>query len=124
DLWGRSFFVEGQTDLRIGDQQGAVYRVVMPGYFSAMRIPLQGRDVSESDNDGAQRVVIVNERLAKKFWPAGDAIGKRLTLGRSAQNAEWLTVIGIAHDVRQDDWTSSLEPEVYLPYLQEKSYQT
>jgi putative ABC transport system permease protein len=124
DLWGRSYFVEGQADLRTGDQQGAAYRVVLPGYFRSMNIALQGRDVSESDNMNAARVVIVNETLAKRFWPAGDAIGKRLTLGDSAQDAQWMTVIGVAHDVRQDDWTSKLEPEIYLPYLQASDYLT
>jgi putative ABC transport system permease protein len=124
DLWGRSFFVEGQTDLRTGDQQGAAYRVVLPGYFRSMSIPLRGRDVTEADNMSGQRVVVINETLAKKFWPAGDAIGKRLTLGDSARDAEWMTVIGVARDVRQDDWTSKLEPEIYLPYLQATDYLT
>jgi hypothetical protein len=120
DIWGLPYFVEGQAD---GDHQAAMYRVVMPGYFRAMRAPLvHGREITDADNLNAPGVIIINQTVAKKFWPSADPIGKRITMTSSAKNAEWLTVVGVVHDIRQDDWTSELDYEVHLPYLQNRDY--
>jgi len=133
DVWGLPFYVEGQAPLPQGEHQAAVYRVITPGYFATMRASLlRGRDFTDSDDFGAPGVVIVNETLAKKFWPNADPVGRRLTMsnpslgGNSspADKIEWLTVVGVVRDLRQDDWTSELDPEVYLPYLQSKDYRT
>jgi predicted permease len=77
--------------------------VVTPGYFEAMRIPLvEGRFFDERDNKDASRVVIVDQRLARKFWPHSSPIGRRMWRPGSAEglthpdkNAEWFTVVGV-----------------------------
>src|SRR5205823_510831 len=71
--------IEGRPELAMADQPEVSVRVVSPGFFQALRIPLrQGRDFTDADNATAPRVVIISESMAKRFWPGEDAIGKRL----------------------------------------------
>ena len=125
DIWGLPFFVEGQTPLPEGERQSAIYRVALPNYFATMKAKLvRGRDFTNDDKAGTPGVVIVNETLAKKFWPNADPIGKRISMTRGLDKAVWLSVVGVIQDVRQEDWTSDLDNEVYLPYLQNEDYLT
>ncbi len=114
DLWGWPFAIEGRPKPRPGEAPIAVYRIVQPGYFSAMRIPLlRGRDITDQDAPSAPGVVVVNEQLAKECWPGEDPIGKRISLdGRS-----W-TVVGMVQNAKQHDWAITPGKEVYLSYLQ------
>lgn len=125
DVWGLPFFVEGRAAPRPGDVPSAAYRVVLPGYFDVMGIRLlAGRDVTDDDRRGAPRVVVVNEYLARKYWPGESAIGKRIALDRPAAHTDWLTIIGVTQDVVRSDWGAPPEEEVYVPWLQEGHYLT
>jgi predicted permease len=100
-----------------------VYRVVMPGYFHTMQIPiLRGRDVTEADNLNAPGVVVINEALAKLCWPGENPIGKHLTLDDPTRTPHWLTVVGVAKNSKQNDWAATPYIEMYLPYLQNHEY--
>lgn len=122
DQWGLGFAVEGRPAPKRGEHLSAVYRVVMPGYFRTMNITLlRGRDISESDNLSTPGVVVINEQFAKRYWPGEDAVGKRITMDDPAKS-QWLTVIGVAADAKQDTWTGKPAPEMYLPLLQSKDY--
>jgi putative ABC transport system permease protein len=71
-------------------------KAVGPDYFRVLRIPLRrGRTFTVVDRAGAGAVAIVNETAARALWPNGDAIGKRLKLGRPNDNRPWLTVVGV-----------------------------
>ena len=122
DLWGLPFWIDGQPAPKKGDEPAAAYRVVLPGYFHTMNIQmLRGRDFTANDNQSAPGAVIVNEFLAKRYWPGDEAIGKRL----SADNGKtWQTVIGIVPNVVRSEWASSAEEEFYFPYLQSADYLT
>jgi putative ABC transport system permease protein len=123
DIWGLPFYVEGQTPLPPGDRQSAVYRVVMPNYFATIKSPLvRGRDFTDDDRINAPGVIVINETLAKKYFPAIDPIGKRISMTEGLDKAEWRTVAGVVRDIHQEDWTSEIDNEVYLPYLQSKDY--
>jgi predicted permease len=124
DLWGWHFEIEGRPKPRPGEKPGAVYRMVTPGYFSAMRLPLiRGRDITEADNVTAPGVVIVNEQAARQYWPGEDPIGKRICFDDDTTNlATWLTIIGIAKDAKQDSWTDKATPEAYLAAFQNHDY--
>ncbi len=123
DTWGFPFSVEGRPPSRPGESPNAIYRVTLPGYFRTMGITLlRGRDISQSDSMEAPGVVIVNQRMARTYWPGEDAIGKRITLDDSAKNPKWLTVIGVSQDAKQDGWTTAPRPEMYLPLLQSREY--
>jgi putative ABC transport system permease protein len=114
DVWTLGYQVEGEPPPVPGEERGAAYRVVMPGYFATMRQPVRaGRAFELSDRDGALPVVIVNERLARRHWPLTSAIGKRLRLGD-----DWLTVVGVVGDVPQSTLVDPIEDEVYLPLAQ------
>ncbi|MFI5230410.1 MAG: ABC transporter permease [Gemmatimonadales bacterium] len=124
DGWGFSFRVEGRAEPRPEDVPVASYKVVMPGYFTTMRIPiLAGRDVSASDKLGAPGVAVVNEYLARRYWPGESAIGKRVSFAKdSAGSRAWLTVVGVVHNTIHGDWTAPPEAEVFLPFAQQEDY--
>jgi putative ABC transport system permease protein len=123
DLWGWPYWIEGRPLPRPGDELGAVYRVVMPGYFGSMEIPiLRGRDIAASDNLEAPGVVIVNEHLARERWPGEDAIGRRISMDNPRKQPAWLTVVGVVKNARQGEWAEPADDEVYLPYLQNLQY--
>lgn len=92
---------------------------VSPGYFAAMGTPLiMGRDVSWDDRLDRAPVVVVNQALARLFWPDHDAIGRRLKLGSADSSGPWHTVIGVVADVRHESLAQAPRPAVYFPHLQ------
>ncbi len=125
DTWGLAFAIEGRPKPRPGDEPEAVYRVVMPGYFETMRLPvLRGRAIAESDDARAPGVVMINERAVKEFWPGEDPIGKRITFDDPDKDNRptWLTVIGVVKNAKQEHWAANAEPEVYLAALQNRDF--
>jgi predicted permease len=97
--------------------------VTSPGYFHMLGAPLlSGREFTHFDGPRAAPVAIVNRRFADRHWPGQNPLGKRLRLFKGATPEAWLTVIGVAPDIAQND---SARPErdllVYLPYLQRPS---
>jgi putative ABC transport system permease protein len=124
DLWGLGFHVRGRPLPAPGERPAAAYRVVMPGYFDAMRLALvRGRDFDEHDVLGRPGVIVVNEAMARSQWSGEDPLGSAMTLGDPADpDAEWLSVVGVAEDAVRDEWAAEPAPEIYLPYLQSRSY--
>jgi putative ABC transport system permease protein len=125
DMWGTSFNIEGRPTPRPGEGPSAVYRIVMPGYFETMRLPLRrGRTIAEYDHARAPDVVIVNERAARTYWPTENPIGKRITFDdpSRANPPEWLTIIGVAANAKQGDWANDPTPEVYIAALQNRQF--
>ncbi len=123
DTWGFPFKIEGRPLPAPGESPNAIYRVVFPGYFRTMGISLlRGRDITDSDNLNAPGVVIINDRLARHYWPGEDALGKRITFDNPQKHPVWLTVVGVVQDSKQDDWTAVPRPEMYLPLLQTLDY--
>ncbi len=91
------------------------YETVGPQYFQTMRIPfVHGRDFDERDQDGAPGVVIINETMARRYWPGGDALGRRIKLTK-----DWLEIVGIAKDVKYRSLREAPQPFLYLPLLQD-----
>ena len=91
-------------------------RVVTPGYFEAMRIPLRkGRLFDEHDGPDATPVMLINETMARKFWPNEDPIGKRLQF---VSRGPWIQVVGIVGDVLQMGLDEPPRQEMYYPYWQ------
>lgn len=95
--------------------------MVGPQYFRAMGIPvLQGRSFTDADTEGALPVAIVNEELARETWPGQNPIGKRLKM--YGDEYPWLTVIGVAGNVRTQGLNIGFYPEIYMPYTQYSSW--
>ena len=123
DIWGVPFRVEGRPVPEPAETPTATYRVVFPGYFAAMGLPLRrGRDVADTDRPGTLPVVVVNEIFARRWWPNEDAIGKRITIDPDAPNPEWLTVVGITKNAVRSDWVAPPAEEIYLPFLQSREF--
>ncbi|HEX5435949.1 MAG TPA: ABC transporter permease [Gemmatimonadaceae bacterium] len=100
---------------------GADYTIASPGMFAALGTTLiAGRDFSASDQEHTLPVVIVNESLARWLWPGESALGKRLKLGGSpASSAPWMTVVGVARNLRRYSLTKGPQPEMIVPYTQD-----
>ena len=123
DIWGWPFSIEGRPVPAPGESPSAAYRVVLPGYFATMGIRvLRGRDVAETDTLDSPGVVVINEALARRWWPGEDAIGKRITFDDLDKSPSWLTVIGISKNAVRGTWAAAPESEIYLPYLQHRRY--
>jgi len=123
DLWGVRFHVEGRPLPRPGERTRAAYRVVFPGYFETMRIPVvRGREFAETDRFDAPGVVVINEWLAERHWPGENPVGQRLTLDDPSQNPTWLTVVGVARNAVRGEWAASPEEELFVPFLQTRAY--
>jgi predicted permease len=118
-FWGETnFFVEGQPIPKPGETFSADNRVVTPGYFPTMRIPLlAGRDFIEADRDGGRRVAIVDETLARQYLGESTPIGKRLNLG-TPEKPEWWEVIGEVGNVKAFGLERPDLPTLYRPYEQ------
>jgi putative ABC transport system permease protein len=105
------------------------YRIATPGYLRALGVPfLKGRDLSETDGPDAAGAVVVNETAAKRLWPNEDPIGKQVRPifreSLSPWDAEadplqrWLTVVGVAGNIKEAGLNDREHAEIYLSYLQ------
>ncbi|MGA3190396.1 MAG: ABC transporter permease [Bryobacteraceae bacterium] len=90
---------------------------VSPEFFDVFKIPiLRGRKFTVRDNAGAPAVVMINQAMARRFWPNDDAIGAQLDLGRKSADQKPLTIVGIAGEVRERT-DRSTDPEGYTIYI-------
>jgi predicted permease len=118
-LGGSSVTVEGYTP-STDDPRFVNISWVGPNYAQTMRIPLaSGRDFTTRDVADGQRVAIVTEAMARIYWPNRDPIGGRFVFGRPQAGTEnWITVVGVAKDVKQRRMTERAQPVVWIPVLQ------
>ena len=92
------------------------YHIVSPDYFRVMKIVLvQGRTLTESESQRPFAVVI-NQTMARDFWPGEDALGKRIRL---KADAPWLTVVGIVADIKNHGPSRPTKPEMYFPHSEQ-----
>ncbi|MFL6255276.1 MAG: FtsX-like permease family protein, partial [Pyrinomonadaceae bacterium] len=113
--------VEGQPAPMPGQKLPIVTtRVVSPHYFDAMGIRLlQGRGFEEGrDRVDSPCVVVVSEGVARRFWPDGSALGKRVVPGVPEKPEDWCEVVGIVRDVRQVELAADPKPLMYFTYAQ------
>jgi putative ABC transport system permease protein len=116
---GRGLAIEGRPDPGPENQPDSAYSVACPGILKTLGISLlKGREFTHRDTLEAPGVVLVNEALAKQQWPGEDAIGKRFKIGRTSDDAPWLTVVGVYKDFRQFGLDSEQGPSFYRPYQQ------
>jgi putative ABC transport system permease protein len=95
-------------------------RIITPDYFRVLKTSLlRGRFFLDSDNAGAPKVAIINDALAKKYWPNEDALGKRITFDDTRKpNVNWITIVGIVRSIRHRALDVDPAPEYYLPLAQ------
>ncbi|MEP7071912.1 MAG: ABC transporter permease [Verrucomicrobiota bacterium] len=111
--WGNGFDVEDNMGKADADYSAQI-RPVSPGYFGAMGIPVrEERDFDENNRENSPGVAIVNETLAKRFWPNQSPIGKRIRYDK-----EWLSIIGVAGNIKEARLDADSDMEIYVPYPQ------
>ena len=114
-----SFAIEGRSTGGKEPTPDEELRIITPDYFRVLKTPLlRGRFFAESDNVDAPGVAIINDALAKKYWPNEDALGKRITLDDPRKNPKWLTIVGIVRSIRHRGLDLDPQPEYYLPLAQ------
>ncbi len=92
----------------------AYSNVVGPAYFATLRIPLEGgRDFTSADTEGAPPVVVINQTMARRYWPGREAVGGRIEIG-----GRWCSVVGVARDSKLRQLQEPPAPAFYLPVLQ------
>ncbi|HTQ56700.1 MAG TPA: ABC transporter permease [Bryobacteraceae bacterium] len=113
-----SFLIEGQNVPEGGTAPHADQRIVTPGYFAAMGIPLRrGRLLNDVDREGAPLAVLIDEALAQQYWKGVDPIGRHLR--RPGEKRPWATVVGIVGHVQHNALDSQLrKATLYWSYLQ------
>jgi putative ABC transport system permease protein len=108
------FTVDGMPDPGPGARPRAGGRIVTPGYIQAMGIPLiKGRLFTDYDNADSPKVLLINETLARRYFPGQDPIGKRMTVAYGGINGE---IVGVVGDVRDHALNREALPEYYVPY--------
>ena len=113
----RTFHIEGQEPKRPEDQPEEQLRIVTDGYFQTMKVPLvKGREFTDRDRLGAPRVAVVNESLARKHFPDGRVIGRRVAFSRN--EPQWYEIVGIVGNIKHRGLDASDRPEMYVPYRQ------
>ena len=114
------FYPEGVKDPIPGMAYDANHRQVTPDYLKTMNIPLrQGRYFTKGDNEHALPVAIINETMARQYWPGQNALGRRFKIGDPDDpERPWTTIVGIVADVRQMGIDEPVKAEMYLPNRQ------
>lgn len=118
DYLTHNFEVEGKPATNPGEEPEVMTRSVAGDYFRVMQIPLlAGRDFTPQDRTGTPLVGIINQALAKQFFPTESPIGKRVRWARDEQPM-WITIVGIAADIKHFGLDQPDEPALYSPYAQ------
>ena len=93
---------------------------VAAGYFRMMGIPLrQGREFNDTDGAKSPKVAVINETLARTWWPSESAVGRQIKMGGPYQEGSLLEIVGVVGDVRQSGLDTQPDPEIFRPAAQE-----
>jgi putative ABC transport system permease protein len=122
--WNNPFKIVGKETV---DQHSARMNLIGPEYFSLLKIPVvQGRMWDQFDTSRGAHVAVINQAMARQFWPNGDAIGNRISLPNltpappffvgTMENREPLQIVGIVADARNDGLREAAKPAVFIPY--------
>jgi putative ABC transport system permease protein len=113
------FLIEGAPEPKPGQGNEGRYRVCTPDYFQTMGISiLKGRNFNDQDRADSKPVIIVNDTLARRFFPNEDALGKRLRFEGPLEKNPWIEIVGVVQDVKHE-LNLPVTPDYYLPHTQD-----
>jgi putative ABC transport system permease protein len=108
-----------ETEPADAPRHEVAYLSVSPNFVADVGARIvAGRDLSPSDSSNAPPVVVINETMARLFWPAGDAVGAQVQIGPSSPQERWITVIGVMADMRTHGITEPIRPTAFGSTLQ------
>lgn len=101
----------------------AEFAAVDPDYFPVIHTPLlAGRFFTDADDEKSQPVAIIDESLARRYFPGQDSLGKRIKIGGVQSKNPWVTIVGVVANIKSAGLDSSAVPHIYLPNYQRPSY--
>lgn len=117
--WTQSIAVDGAEVTAAPGRSTVYFNAISPGYFRTIGMQVvRGRDFAGGDNEAAPRVAIVNESLARAFFPGQDALGRLITVGRN-KNRRDLRIVGIVSDAKYQRLQEQPRSIAYLPWMQQ-----
>jgi predicted permease len=116
--WG-SISIEGYQPSEDQEMIQSDGRIAGVGYFETMAVPLiKGRLFDEHDIEGSQPVIVIDERMARNYWPNANPVGGRIKFGRLESKNPWMTIVGVVGNVKQYDLESESRVTMYFPAAQ------
>ena len=116
---GHRVVIDGQRAPAVGSEPLVQTLSVMGDYYGVMQIPIRaGRDFSAMDREGQPLVAIVNETFVRQLLPGQNPIGMRIDWARSNEAHKWMTIVGVAGDVKHSGLNQPVDPAVYAPFSQ------
>ena len=113
--WG-SISIEGYQPSAGQEMIQSDIRVAGVGYFETLQVPVvKGRLFDEHDTEKSSPVIVIDERMARSYWPNSNPIGSRIKFGRADSEDPWMTVVGVVGSVKQYDLESESRVTMYLP---------
>jgi putative ABC transport system permease protein len=113
------FVVDGHPAIPVGNEPTLQTLSVMGDYFSAMQIPiLAGRGLTEMDRENQPLVAVVSEELVRRFFPNENPLGARIDFARTNEPHQWMTIVGVARDVKHGTLNEAPEATMYAPFAQ------
>lgn len=115
-----SITIEGRPEPALGERLIPNIRIISANYTAALRMKLiAGRFFNRTDGPGTQLAALINETMARNYWPGENPLGKRFKRGSYKESAPWFTIVGIVGDVHQAGLDLPARPEMYLLYMQQ-----
>jgi putative ABC transport system permease protein len=115
--WTHIFTAEGHEAAQVNGVPKNSHSLVDGDYFQTLGIPLvRGRFFNEAEMHGQVGAVIINDGMAKRYWPGEDPVGKRLKWGAAMSTNPWLTIVGVVGDVKQGPLDAATMPHTYQPF--------
>jgi putative ABC transport system permease protein len=116
-----NFSIEGRPPFTPAESVEVPVDSIAAGYFKTMGIPVRsGREFTTSDTAESNAVVIINDTMARQFWPRESPLGRRITYG-AGNNPQWMTIVGVVGDTRRTGYDAPVRPETYMPMAQAPS---
>jgi putative ABC transport system permease protein len=116
----RGFRAEGRPEPRADENVTMDFQIISPDYFSTLQIPvIKGRGLTAADTVNSQRTIVINETMARRYWPNQDPVGQRLAIGESSGETSWRTIVGVVADNRHASLSELPVPTAFISYLQD-----
>jgi putative ABC transport system permease protein len=115
----RAFTIENESAATRALAHAVAHDWVLGQYFEALGITLKrGRFLSSQEQAGSEPVVVINETMARLFWPDRDPVDQRIAWGGPAEHGPWMRVVGVVADVKQGALNTEIGPQTYSPWVQ------